>query len=244
MVESFQKMADKEGCDIAIIDILMPHQDGYDLVRRIKELPPPYSEVPLLAFSSSFNSQIRQYKEAGFDGFLPKPIHPRKLLGMIRRLLAANGGGSRQEIQTQYSIAEDQKHSVHILLAEDNPINQKLARYLLTQAGYRLSIAGNGQQAVEMIEKEPDKYHLVLMDVQMPVLDGREATRRLRAAGYTEIPIIAMTAESLKGDREKCLKAGMNDYISKPIKREKIFRLIKKWCLETETSSAGTTRTR
>jgi CheY-like chemotaxis protein len=122
--------------------------------------------------------------------------------------------------------------NIHILLAEDNPINQKLARYLLIKAGYELTIVNNGLEAVNEIKNAEKKYDLILMDIQMPVMDGRAATRKIRENGFKSIPVIAMTAESLKGDREKCLEVGMNDYISKPIKGEKVFEVIKRWCLD------------
>ncbi len=130
---------------------------------------------------------------------------------------------------TQHSILETVKHSTRILLAEDNPINRKLANRLLTKAGYDVVMVNNGQEAVTTYTAAPDKFDMIFMDVQMPVLDGKEATRIIRQQGFTEIPIIAMTAQAMKGDRESCLEAGMNDYISKPIKREKVLEMVKKW---------------
>ncbi len=127
---------------------------------------------------------------------------------------------------------EDAGHSLHILVAEDNPLNRKLARHMLTRAGYRLDMVENGKQVVEKYISAPGKYDLILMDIQMPEMDGREATRMIREKGFDHVPIIAMTAESMKGDREKCFDAGMNDYISKPIRREIVFQMIKKWVLE------------
>jgi CheY-like chemotaxis protein len=118
------------------------------------------------------------------------------------------------------------------LLVEDNAVNRKLASYMLTKAGYRLSSAEDGEKALEMYTAEPEKYDLIFMDIQMPRMNGLEVTRLIREKGFTEIPIIAMTAQSMKGDREKCLAAGMNDYIAKPIKREIVFAMVKKWRLD------------
>ncbi len=138
----------------------------------------------------------------------------------------------KEALSTQHTIVEEAKHSAHILLAEDNSINLKLARAILKKAGYQFTIAVNGQEAVNIFTAEPDKFDLILMDIQMPELDGREATREIRRRGFTDIPIIAMTAEAMKGDREKCIEAGMNDYIPKPIRRELIFKMVKKWHIE------------
>jgi CheY-like chemotaxis protein len=133
---------------------------------------------------------------------------------------------------TQHTIIEDYKHSINILLAEDNLINQKLARFMLEKSGYKVTVANNGEEAVNIYKSTPDKFNLILMDIQMPKLDGKKATGILRNEGFNNIPIIAMTAEVMKGDREKCIAAGMNDYIPKPIKRDVIFKVIKKWCFD------------
>jgi len=116
-----------------------------------------------------------------------------------------------------------------VLLAEDNPINRKLAIFILSRAGYRCEVAENGQQAVDMFTAAPDNYDIILMDVQMPVMGGFEAVKILRERGFNRIPIIAMTAQSMKGDREKCLAAGMTDYISKPIKKQSFLEILQKW---------------
>jgi CheY-like chemotaxis protein len=132
----------------------------------------------------------------------------------------------------QTAVEEGVRSSVYILLAEDNPLNQKLARYILIKGGCRLEVVDNGKEAVETYCADPGKFHLIFMDVNMPGMDGREASRLIREKGYTKVPIIAMTAHALKEDQEKCLAAGMNDYITKPIKREIIFDMIDKWVLK------------
>jgi PAS domain S-box-containing protein len=227
----------KDPFHICIIDIQMPEFSGYDLAKEIRNLDSPVSKIPLLAFSSSTLSRSKKYRESGFDGFLPKPIRRKKLLKMVERLLGETEVVEEKETQkdkivTQHTIIEESKHSVHILLAEDNPINLKLALFMLTKAGYQVSIAKNGDEVITSFLSNPDKFDLILMDIQMPVVDGREATKIIRGKGFVDIPIIAMTAESMKGDREKCLEAGMDDYISKPIKRDVVFKMVKKWCLD------------
>ena len=140
--------------------------------------------------------------------------------------------GMRKRIITQYSLLEEMKHSVCILLAEDNPVNQKLAKIMLTKAGYQVAVANNGKEAVERYMASPEDFDLIFMDVQMPEMDGLEATEAIREKGFGTIPIVAMTAHAMKGDREKCLEASMDDYITKPIKRELVFEVLEKWVLK------------
>ncbi len=234
-----------EPVDICVMDIRMPGLSGFDPARDIRGLGAPLSNLPLLAFSSSTIVRSKRFKESGFDGFLPKPVRRQKLLKMIRRLLSKKetpppGEGTVEDetgkgLLTRYSIDEEAKHSVHILLAEDNPVNRKLAHFMLTNAGYRLTMVDNGEEAVETYAANPGTFDLIFMDIQMPRMNGLEATKEIRKrfkAGPRPIPIIAMTAESMKGDREKFLQAGMNDYVAKPIRRELVFEMIKKWVLE------------
>ncbi|MCP4146777.1 MAG: response regulator [bacterium] len=225
--------------DISILDIQMPGIDGYQLANTIRSQPPPLSEIPLMAFSSSAVRHAKKCKAHGFNAYLPKPIHRKKLLKMVQRLLGQKKKRDHKEIVkeetivTTHTLIEDAKHSVRILLAEDNPVNQKLARFMLRKAGYQLEVANNGQEAVDIYSQNPENFDLIFMDIQMPELDGKEATKAIREKGFTKIPIIAMTAQTMKGDKEKCLEAGMNDYMPKPIKRQAVFAMVKKWVLNT-----------
>ena len=220
--------------DVIILDIQMPAPDGYTLARMIRHEIPGIGPVPLLAYTSSTDRNAQRCKEAGFDAFLTKPTRREILFKTIEKLLSSEDQArtaktSTEAFITQYSVREEIKQSVRILLAEDNPVNQKLAVLILTKAGYNIEVAANGRQAVEAFSAKPDQFDLILMDVQMPEMDGLAATRVLRDKGFTSVPIIAMTANAMKGDREICLEAGMNDYISKPIKREVVFEIIEKW---------------
>ena len=123
-----------------------------------------------------------------------------------------------------------------LLIAEDHPVNQKLIKAILTKAGCQVELADNGREALEKFCASPGRYDLIFMDVQMPEMDGLEATQRIRAQGYDHTPIIAMTAHAMKGDREKCLAAGMNDYIAKPIKKDGVFKLINRWVMNREVA--------
>ncbi len=228
-----QELAAGHPLDLIILDIQMPEPDGYTLARMIRNEIPETATIPLLAYTSSIERNARRCRRAGFNAFLSKPTRREILFKTLKRLLSSDQQDHTPKTQkrliTQYSVREEIKQSVRILLAEDNPVNKKLATLILTRAGYSVTTAETGKDVLELLDKKPKNYDLVLMDIQMPEMDGLEATRQLRQQGFTKLPIIAMTANAMKGDREKCLEAGMNDYISKPIKREQVFAIIEKW---------------
>ncbi len=235
--------ANRHPFDICIFDITMPKTDGYSLARLIRDSKKDFSDIPLIAVSSSTSRNAKRCQEAGFNGFLSKPVRKEKIHRMLKNILGSRNTSvnlehsdtehdrKKDKIATDYSVREDIKSAVHILLAEDNPVNQKLARMMMNKAGYKVTVANNGRKAVEIYLEDPDRFTLIFMDVQMPEMDGFEATRAIRRHEMSmkrHIPIIAMTANSMKGDRERCLEAGMDDYTTKPIKREIIFGFIKK----------------
>jgi two-component system sensor histidine kinase/response regulator len=227
----------KQRYDICITDILIPGIDGYEVARRIRQKETNAHRIVLIALSSLSIRDASKCEAAGFDGYLTKPIRRNKLYQMLERILGSRTKAlpeGPKKIYTQYSIRENIKHSAHILLAEDNPVNQKLARLMLEKAGYRVSITQNGKEAVEKIEASGGDFDLILMDVQMPEMDGLQATMEIRRLKHGNIPIIAMTAHAMKEDKDRCLEAGMNDYIPKPIKREMILELIEKWIIRKE----------
>lgn len=224
--------------DICILNTQMSPLDGYELAQSIRKLEHPLSEIPLLALSSAFVGRSGKYRESGFNGFLPSPIRIKKLLNIVSHLIvdqrATPKKAKKQDFVTQHSIADEQKHSIHILLAEDNPVNAKLALHMLAKAGYRLTLTKDGQETIDVFCTNPELYDMILMDIQMPNINGYEATKAIREMGFKNIPIIAITAHTMQGDREKCLKAGLDDYIPKPIKRELIYKVVKKWCLDRD----------
>jgi two-component system sensor histidine kinase/response regulator len=226
--------------DVCILDIQMPEMSAYDVARQIRNPESQIPYIPLLAYSSSTEGDAKKCLEAGFDGFLPKPVHRRKLLDMMERLLWENKDDDEEKkpvsIVTQHSMKEEAKHSARILLAEDNPVNQKLAKMVLTKAGYQVEVANDGQEAVDKYTRAPEAFDLIFMDVQMPQMDGMKATKAIRDKGFETVPIVAMTAHAMKGDREKCLEAGMDDYIPKPVKRELVFEMLEKWVFAKEAS--------
>ncbi|MCP4154840.1 MAG: response regulator [bacterium] len=232
----------KEGApyELCILDIVMPGMSGYEVAEKIRESV-NHSKMPLMAFSSATVRHSKDITRSGFDGFLPKPVQKAKLLKMLEHLLCAEREKSdikKKPVVTQHTLEDVAKQSIRILMAEDNALNQKLARFMLTKAGYGLNIVNNGREAVEAYSGAPGDYDLIFMDVQMPVMNGFEATEEIRRLGFDKVPIIAITAQTMKGDREKCLDVGMNDFISKPIKRATVFKMVKKWCLHIKDDTS------
>jgi two-component system sensor histidine kinase/response regulator len=241
-----QKLAeaeqDSDPFDIGVLDLLMPGLDGFQLAKRIRGSGLGCSQIPLLAYSVSTERVSRRCRDAGFNAYLNKPARRQILLRTLAKIHSRDHTGREPEkgrqLVTQYSVREELKQSIRILLAEDNPVNQKLAQIMLTKAGYNITLATNGREALETFLGNPGRFDTILMDIQMPEMDGYEATRQIRARGFSSIPIIAMTANAMKGDRELCLEAGMSDYISKPIKRDIIFQVLGKW-LDPDNEQAG-----
>jgi CheY-like chemotaxis protein len=171
-------------------------------------------------------------QEIGFAAYLTKPVRHSEILGCLSAVLAgAAVAHQEQPIVTRHTIREMRRGVVRILLAEDNITNQQVALGILKKLGLRADAVANGAEAVKALETIP--YDLVLMDVQMPEMNGLEATRQIRnphsGVRNHRIPIIAMTAGAMQGDREKCLEAGMNDYVSKPVSPQALVEALEKW---------------
>ncbi len=241
---TLQKFLDsKKPFDLCILDIQMPGMSGYDVAKEICNFKSPISNIPLIALSSLMERDAKKCENAGFDGFLSKPTRREKLYRMIEKLLGQKKNEGEKDkpekpkIVTQYSVREDIKHSARVLLAEDNPVNQKLAKLMLTKAGYQVEVAKNGREAVEKFTSSPEDFDLIFMDIQMPEMDGLEATQAIRSKGFDTIPIVALTANAMKGDRKICLEAGMNDYTIKPVKREIVLGILDRWVFHKAVSS-------
>ncbi|MBW1869007.1 MAG: response regulator [Deltaproteobacteria bacterium] len=227
--------------DICISDIQMPEMSGYEVAQQIRGAKDQVSNTKVIALSSQIKGDSKRCEEAGFDAFLVKPIRRERLYQMLERIMGEKRGeiekdeAESQKILTQYSVREEIKHSIRILLAEDNLVNQKLATIMLTKAGYQVEVANNGKEAVNKFTASPEDFSMIFMDVQMPEMNGLEATRAIRERGFDTVPIVAMTAHAIEGYREMCLEAGMDDYISKPIKREVVFEILEKWVIDKRT---------
>ena len=201
--------------DLAIIDMHMPGMDGLALARAIRKAAP---KLPLVLFSSLGRKEAGD-TEGLFSAYLSKPLRQSQLFDTLVTLLDQGAAPKKAEAgKPRLDASMAQHHPLRILLAEDNVVNQKLALRLLQQMGYRADLASNGIEAIESIERQT--YDLVLMDVQMPEMDGLEATRRIVAKWpqHARPRIVAMTANAMQGDREECIAAGMDDYVTKPIR--------------------------
>ncbi len=203
--------------DVALLDVRMPEMDGVTLASRIRELRSP--ETLALVLLSSIGQREPAVAQLGRTAYVTKPLKPAQLLATLTELWGHAPAKADQPVSPRvaYDPLMAERLPYRILLAEDNPVNQKLAARLLSQLGYRVDVVGDGEEVLQSLARQ--RYDLVLMDVQMPQLDGLETTRRIRQEGSaSQQPwIVAMTARAMAGDREECLAAGMNDYISKPI---------------------------
>jgi len=213
-----------EPFQLVLLDNMMPEMDGFMLAEEIARQPGLAGSTLMMLSSADRRENIARCRDLGVKAYLTKPIKRSELQAVMLALL---GGSSGQElhasIAVRCSIAEGTS-CLRVLLAEDNTVNQKLAVKLLEKRGHSVVVAGNGREALETISRE--SFDVVLMDVQMPEMDGFEATRRICEREQTtgdHVPIIAMTAHAMKGDREKCLAAGMDGYISKPLRPSELF---------------------
>ncbi|MCP4599036.1 MAG: response regulator [Proteobacteria bacterium] len=224
--------------ELAILDMNMPDMSGEELGRVIKSDPVLKDTVLVMMTSMGMKGDADRFEEIGFTGYLQKPIKQSLLhdciaiaIGRKQRPIPVSVSG----LITRHSISEARRRRLKILLAEDNPINQLVAQEMIENFGYYADVVTDGREALEALEQTP--YDLVLMDVQMPNLDGFEATRCIRDPNSKvirhDIPIIAMTAHAMKGDREKCFAAGMDDYLAKPINARLLGNMLDQWFSRT-----------
>jgi PAS domain S-box-containing protein len=219
--------------DICIIDYLMPEMNGVQLAESIRSSPQLEDLRLVLLTSSGQRGEARQMQAAGFDAYLVKPVKQSTLFDCLAALIGhqeVSRVDQPLDLVTQHSLREARRRNIRILLVEDNVVNQKVATKILDRAGYHVDLAENGQEALEKAVAVP--YDLVLMDCQMPLMDGYQSTIKIRQlnSANAEIPIIAMTAHAMVGDRDKCLAAGMNDYIAKPVDPAQLLSLIDEHC--------------
>ncbi|MDQ3942733.1 MAG: response regulator, partial [Actinomycetota bacterium] len=241
--------------DLAILDLNMPGMDGMELAHRIKADPTISSTRLILLTSMGLRGEAEQARRVGFSAYLTKPVRQSRLYDAIVTVMSLPEEEEEQSpeehetpIITRHSLEEARAHArerlssrAHVLVAEDNAVNQKVAVRMLERLGYRADVAANGLEAVEALSHIP--YAAVLMDVQMPEMDGYEATKeiRRREGDDRHTPVIAMTANAMEGDREKALEAGMDDYVSKPVKPEKLELVLGHWILQRESSETEVT---
>ncbi len=221
--------AQKQGTPFPLMltDCMMPEMDGFELIENINQHPEIATPTIILLTSAGERGDASRCMSLGVAAYLLKPISQSVLLLAIAKVLQIQSGTTEiKSLVTQHSIRESNRR-LRILVAEDNPVNQKLARKVFEKMGHSITVAGDGKKALEAMEQ--GTFDLVIMDVQMPVMDGFEATTFIRnqeEGTGTHVPIIAMTAHAMKGDRERCLESGMDGYVSKPINVQELYDAI------------------
>jgi two-component system, sensor histidine kinase and response regulator len=247
-MEMLRKASNRhEPYTFVIMDMQMPGISGEDLGRLIKSDPLTKNCDLVMLTSIGKRGDVTRLEKIGFSAYLHKPVKRSQLYDCLLTILGreqTERTSNQPRIITRHTVTENRKRNTRILLAEDNKINQKLALKILENMGYTADIAQNGLEAVQYQESCP--YDVVLMDVQMPEMDGITAARTIREKekqasneslreNGRHAVIIAMTARAMKGDKEKCLEAGMNDYISKPINGKEMVECIERWILKEES---------
>jgi len=240
-----QAQLENQPYGLVLMDWHMPEMDGVEAVRRIRA-DQRLAETPMCVMVTAYSRDelLQQTQDVQIDGLLVKPVSPSMLFDGVMTAFGKEvvQHPRQQQRQAGYQEAAKAVRGAHVLLVEDNAVNQELALEILNSAGIRVDVASNGAEALEKIGR--GDYDGVLMDCQMPVMDGFEATRKIRAdARFETLPVIAMTANAMTGDREKCLECGMNDHVAKPIDVAHLFATLARWVkprsLVPETAGHG-----
>jgi len=226
---------------LVLLDAQMPEMDGFTLAERIKHNPKLAGATIMMLTSAGQRGDAARCRELGIAVYLIKPIRQSELLEAILAALGKSLGKESVTVITRHTLLENRR-KLQILLAEDNAVNQQLALRLLEKRGHMVTIAANGREALTLLKES--RFDLVLMDVQMPIMNGFQATaaiRREEEATGKHLPIIAMTAHAMEGDRERCLAAGMDGYVPKPIKAEDLVAAVENLGRGPEVAKAPTT---
>ncbi|MCP3875325.1 MAG: response regulator, partial [Desulfobacteraceae bacterium] len=233
LIKLKKALFEKDRFDVVLIDMQMPKMDGENLGKRIKQNPDLNDTILVMMTSMGAKGDTKRFEEIGFSAYLSKPIKQSYLYDCLATIFSPDAGTLKKEnkIITQYTISETRNLKYKILMADDNVINLKVALATLKRLGYKADTVSDGKQAVSTLEKK--QYDIVLMDCQMPEMDGFKATKLIRSPDSNvknhHIPIIALTADSTKEAKEKCLTAGMDDYMAKPFTPELLSEKLKKW---------------
>ncbi|MDB9822707.1 PAS domain S-box protein [Deltaproteobacteria bacterium] len=227
--------------DLLLLDGQMPEMDGFEISRFLKDMPIFKDTAIIMLASMGLRGDMARCKEMGISAYLIKPIKQAELYDAVQMVLSSNGSvdiAKKERVVTRHAIKElHRRKGMKILLAEDNPVNQQMAKKLLEKQGHSVKVAEDGEKALQFFEN--GGFDIVLMDVQMPIMDGLETTMAIRSRELerstpngrpeSRIPIVAMTAHALKEDRDRCLDAGMDDYLSKPIVPKKLSEILGKY---------------
>ncbi len=226
--------------DLIITDMQMPDVDGETFGKRVKA-DARFKDIPLVMLTSmGQRGEADRLMREGFSAYLTKPVGNTQLLRCLQTVLGGKASDTAgQKLVTRHSLAEDRRAG-RILLVEDNPTNQLVARRMLEKQGHAISVAEDGRAALACLAREP--FDLVLMDCQMPVMDGYEATRALRQGEHgvldPHIPVIALTANAMQGDRDRAMSAGMNDHVAKPFSAAQLQRVVDTWLANASPPAA------
>ena len=233
-------MAEGDPYRVAVLDMCMPEMDGEELAQEIKADPALAATGLVMMTSVGARGDAARMEKVGFAAYLVKPVRQSHFYDCLAAVVGPEGreggavgeeGDAAGRIITRHTLTERARRRARILLAEDNLVNQKVAIKALEKLGYSADTANDGAQALQATREK--RYDLILMDVQMPVMDGMEATRQIRDAHSGSlnpaVTIVALTAHAMAGDKERCLNMGMDDYLAKPIKAAELQEVISKW---------------
>ncbi|GAC1531281.1 MAG: hypothetical protein NVS3B12_07020 [Acidimicrobiales bacterium] len=232
--------ASESGIDVAILDYHMPDMDGLELAQTIKADRRIAATRLVLLTSSGRRGDANMAKQAGIDAFLTKPVRQSALYDCLATLMGSRDTSGVSPLVTRHSAAESRRRArAHLLVVEDNVVNQKVAARILENMGYRVDVAANGLEALSALDHVP--YAAVLMDCQMPEMDGFEATGKIRRSEGEgrHTPIIAMTAGASRDDEARCMAAGMDDYVTKPVRNAELARVLRRWIGEQHDRSGA-----
>jgi signal transduction histidine kinase/DNA-binding response OmpR family regulator len=230
--QALEILSGKPELDLIITDLQMPEMDGITLAQSIKKI---YPEIPIMLLNRAGDENYKKYPEL-FSSVINKPIRRHilkeqavSLLRQTGKVISISDHNNKQKLSVDFA----KQFPLSILIAEDNLMNQKIVGKILNKLGYDPKMTCNGKEVLEEVSNK--YYDLILMDVQMPEMDGLEATKMIRVCLNNQPVIIAMTANTLQGDREECLRAGMDDYICKPVNLEELVNLLEKWAIHSNT---------
>jgi CheY-like chemotaxis protein/HPt (histidine-containing phosphotransfer) domain-containing protein len=235
-----------ETFDLALLDMQMPEMDGLMLAQKMRQLPSTAGLPLVLLTSMGVRSDSPAFASVSFASCLTKPAKPAQLQEVLIRVISGAKPAAKKAASGKLDPLLATRLPLRVLLCDDNLINQKVAVRLLQQMGYKSDVANNGLEGLQAIERRP--YDLIFMDVQMPEMDGIEATRQIRERQKSSsannnfksvVAIVAMTANAMQGDREKCLAAGMDDYLAKPVRPEDIRQVIERWAPRVQVAEAA-----
>lgn len=237
-LEELEKPFDNIPYDVVLIDYSMPIMNGIDLASHIRKNSDFESIILILITAIGKVEYIGDIEQLGFDGCIMKPFYERTFFDNLLNILSKNNNSTMNfELNKKVAKISTNNFNATILIVEDSVPNQEVATAMLEKMGCTFGVANDGEDAIEILENSPKKYDLIFMDCQMPGMDGLEATKIIRNFSWgKDLIIVAMTANALQGDKEVCLKAGMDNYISKPVKMSNLQQTLEMYLVDKKTS--------